>query len=122
MDALELQRLADRHAAALPEVTVEHRTNPNWETYKVRGKVFMLMTDMPGHPVVTVKVDPDEGVVLREQFTEITAGYHTDKTHWVTATGGPEIDEALVSRLVVGSYQLVVDKLPKMARPVYGTS
>jgi predicted DNA-binding protein (MmcQ/YjbR family) len=86
--------------------------------YKVGGKVFMLMTDMPGHPVVIVKADPDDAVGLREQYAEITVGYHMDKKHWITAASGPGLDEDLVKELVADSYRLVVDKLPKSARPV----
>ncbi|WP_022883721.1 MmcQ/YjbR family DNA-binding protein [Glaciibacter superstes] len=117
MDARELQKVANDFATELPDVTFEHRVSPNWETYKVHGKVFMLMTDMPGHPVVIMKADPDEALALREQYEEITVGYHTDKKHWITAASGPNLDEDLVKKLVTDSYQLVVAKLPKSARP-----
>lgn len=60
MDEQELQQVANDAATSLPGVILEHRVNPNWETYKVGGKVFLLMTDMPGHAVVTVKADPEE--------------------------------------------------------------
>jgi predicted DNA-binding protein (MmcQ/YjbR family) len=119
MDGTQLQKLANEYATGLPEVTIEHRVNPNWETYKVGGRVFLLMTDMPGHQVVTVKADPDEAVALREQYKEITGGYHMDKRHWITAAGGPGLDESLVQHLVIDSYQLVVDKLPISRRPVH---
>jgi predicted DNA-binding protein (MmcQ/YjbR family) len=113
MDEQELQQVAHDTATSLPGVTLEHRVNPNWETYKVGGKVFLLMTDMPGHAIVTVKADPEEAVVLRGQFAEITAGYHTDKRHWVSAAAGPGIDEALVRRLVRDSHGLVVGTTPR---------
>lgn len=118
MDGQELQTVVNEHASGLAEVTVEHRVSPNWETYKVGGKVFMLMTDMPGHPVVIVKADPEEALVLREQYAEITGGYHMDKKHWITAAGGPGLERDLVKALVTDSYQLVVEKLPRSARPV----
>ncbi|MBT2566361.1 MmcQ/YjbR family DNA-binding protein [Arthrobacter sp. ISL-85] len=117
MDGKELQATADEHASGLPEVTVEHRVGPNWDTYKVSGKVFMLMTDMPGHPVVVVKADPEEAVLLRAQYEEISTGYHMDKKHWITAAGGPGIDRDLVKGLITDSYQLVVEKLPRSERP-----
>lgn len=117
MNEQELQQVANDAAIGLPGVTFEHRENPNWETYKVGGKVFLLMTDLPGHPVVTVKADPDEALVLREQYEEITPGYHTDKRHWVSAGAGPGIDETLVRGLVNDSYGLVVNKLPQSTRP-----
>ncbi|MEU6206825.1 MmcQ/YjbR family DNA-binding protein [Micromonospora musae] len=118
MDGQELQKVANEYATELPDVTFEHRDGPNWELYKVGGKVFMLMTDMPGHPVVILKADPDEAVGLRAQYAEITTGYHMDKKHWITAAGGSSLDENLVKELVTDSYRLVVDKLPRSKRPV----
>jgi predicted DNA-binding protein (MmcQ/YjbR family) len=117
MNGQQLQGLADRYATALPEATVEHRSNPSWDTYKVSGRVFLLMTDMPGHPIVTVKADPDDALALRDQHSEITAGYHMNKKHWITAAGGPGLDEHLVRELVTDSYQLIVAKLPQSQRP-----
>ena len=46
--------------------------DPSWDLYKVRGKVFMLMTDLPGRPVVILNADPDSAVALREQYADIT--------------------------------------------------
>jgi predicted DNA-binding protein (MmcQ/YjbR family) len=125
MNGQQLQGLADRYATALPEATVEHRSNPSWDTYKVSGRVFLLMTDMPGHPIVTVKADPDDALALRDQHSEITAGYHMNKKHWITLESGEGVGKELVRELVTDSYRLVVAHLPKAERPVdphtYGT-
>jgi predicted DNA-binding protein (MmcQ/YjbR family) len=118
MDGQELQKVANKYATELPDIAFEHRVNPNWETYKVHGKVFMLMTDMPGHAVVILKADPDDATALRERYEEITPGYHMDKKHWITAAGGPALDNDLVRGLVTDSYRLVVANLPKSERPV----
>ena len=118
MDGQDLQQVAGDYAVGLPGVGVEHRSNPNWDLYKVGGKVFMLMTDLPGRPVVIVKADPNDAAALREQYAEITPGYHMNKTHWITAEGGTSIDEKLVEELVSNSYRLVAGRLPKSARPV----
>ncbi|MEU1533905.1 MmcQ/YjbR family DNA-binding protein [Streptomyces fagopyri] len=118
MDGQELQKLAGDRAVELPGAGLEHRVGPDWDLFKVRNKVFMLMTDMPGHPVVILKADPDDAAVLRERHTDITAGYHMDKRHWITLEGGGAIDERLVEELVIDSYRLVVGGLPKSERPV----
>jgi predicted DNA-binding protein (MmcQ/YjbR family) len=118
MDGQELQKVANKYATELPDITFEHRVNPNWETYKVHGKVFMLMTDMPGYPVVILKADPDDAIALREHYEEITVGYHMDKKHWITAAGGPELDDDFIGGLVTDSYHLVVANLPVSERPV----
>jgi predicted DNA-binding protein (MmcQ/YjbR family) len=107
LDTPELQRIADDVAVHLPGADVEHRLDPDWDLYKVRGKVFMLMTDLPGRPVVILKADPDKAVVLRTQYADITPGYHMNKRHWITVEGGGTVDEKLVTQLVTDSYELV---------------
>jgi predicted DNA-binding protein (MmcQ/YjbR family) len=117
LDGTELQKIAGDSAAALPGVDVAHRVGPDWAVYKVRGKVFMLMTDMPGRPVVILKADPDDAAALRERHADITPGYHMNKKHWITAEGGGAIDEKLMQELVIDSYRLVVGGLPASERP-----
>jgi predicted DNA-binding protein (MmcQ/YjbR family) len=118
LDGQELQKIAGDWAVELPGIDLEHRFGPNWDVYKVRGKVFMLMTDMPGRPVVILKADPDDATALRERHSDITPGYHMNKRHWITVDGGGTIDETFVKELVTDSYRLVVGGLPKSARPV----
>jgi predicted DNA-binding protein (MmcQ/YjbR family) len=117
LDARALQKIAGDCTVDLPSTDLEHRLDPDWDLYKVRGKVFMLMTDLPGHPVVILKADPDNAAALREQYADITPGYHMNKTHWITVEGGGTVDEKLVKELVIGSYRLVVSGLPRSERP-----
>ncbi|MET9880484.1 MmcQ/YjbR family DNA-binding protein [Actinacidiphila glaucinigra] len=118
MDGLELQKIARDHTAELPGTDQEQRFDPDWELHKVGGKVFMLMTDMPGRPVLILKADPDDATALREQHAGITPGYHMNKRHWITVEGGDTIDDKLVKELVTDSYRLVVWGLPKSKQPV----
>ncbi|WP_435228030.1 MmcQ/YjbR family DNA-binding protein [Streptomyces sp. Tue6028] len=118
MDGQELQKIAGACTAELPRADLEHRLGSDWHRYKVAGKVFMLMTDMPGHPVVILKADPDDAAALRERHADITPGYHMNKRHWITVEGGGTVDEELVKELVIDSYRLVVSGLPTSEQPV----
>ncbi|GAB3001085.1 MmcQ/YjbR family DNA-binding protein [Streptomyces pseudoechinosporeus] len=118
MDGETLQKTGADCAEGLPGAGLEHPFGPEWEVYKVRDKVFMLMTDVPGHPVVILKADPDDAAALREQYADITPGYHMNKKHWITLEGGNTLDEKLVRELVTDSYRLVVGRLPKSQQPV----
>ncbi|MCW8380677.1 MmcQ/YjbR family DNA-binding protein [Streptomyces justiciae] len=125
MDGPTLHKTAADCAEELPGAQLEHPFGPDWEVFKVRGKVFMLMTDVPGRPVVILKADPGEALALREHNSHITPGYHMNKKHWITLEGGDGIGKELVRELVTDSYLLVVDRLPKAQQPVdphtYGT-
>jgi predicted DNA-binding protein (MmcQ/YjbR family) len=46
--------------------------------------VFMLMTEVPGRPVVILKAEPGEARALRENNSHITPGYRMNKKHWIT--------------------------------------
>jgi predicted DNA-binding protein (MmcQ/YjbR family) len=118
MDGKTLQETARERAESLPAGTLEHPFGPDWEVFKVHGKVFMLMTEVPGRPVVILKSDPSDAEALRAAHADITPGYHMNKKHWITLSPGNSIDDNLVEDLVTDSYRLVVDTLPKSRRPV----
>ena len=118
MNGTTLQKTAADCAEQLPASALEHPFGPDWDVFKVRGKVFLLMTEVPGRPIVILKSDPAEARALREENADITAGYHMNKKHWITLEGGHAIDTKLVKELVTESYLLVVDHLPKSQQPV----
>jgi predicted DNA-binding protein (MmcQ/YjbR family) len=118
MNGPALHKTAADCAEELPGAQLEHPFGDDWEVFKVRGKVFMLMTEVPGRPVVILKADPGEAHALRQQNSNITPGYHMNKKHWITLEGGEAIDEELVQELVTESYRLVVGQLPKSQQPV----
>jgi predicted DNA-binding protein (MmcQ/YjbR family) len=118
MNGSTLQKTAAGCAEELPGARLEHPFGPDWEVFKVRGKVFMLMTEVPGRPVVILKADPGEALALRERNSHTTPGYHMNKKHWITLEAGEDVDETLVEELVTDSYLLVVAGLPKAEQPV----
>lgn len=118
MNGTTLHKTAADCAEKLPGAQLEHPFGDDWEVFKVRGKVFMLMTAVPGRPVVILKSDPGEALALRKHNSHITPGYHTNKKHWITLEAGEGVDKELVKELVTDSYRLVVAYLPKAKQPV----
>lgn len=118
MNGSTLQKTAADRAEELPGAQLEHPFGPDWEVFKVRGKVFMLMTEVPGRPVVILKADPGEAIALRERNSHITPGYHMNKKHWITLEEGEGVDDELVEELVTDSYLLVVARLSRAEQPV----
>jgi predicted DNA-binding protein (MmcQ/YjbR family) len=118
MNGVELLEIAMQTAALLPAATREHPFGPEWEVFKVGGKVFLLATEMPGEPVVTMKCEPEHSTALQQRYAEIVPGYHMNKRHWLTVRAGNAVTPALVDDLVRNSYELVIDGLPRAKRPV----
>ncbi|WP_425860918.1 MmcQ/YjbR family DNA-binding protein [Arthrobacter sp. TWP1-1] len=113
-----LQQHARDRVDELPDAELGFPFGPDWEVFKVRGKVFMLITDITGDPIVIVKADPEDSKTLRENHEDITPGYHMNKQHWITLHPGGELQKGLVDDLVTESYLLVVEKLARAKRPV----
>ncbi|WP_318241939.1 MmcQ/YjbR family DNA-binding protein [Arthrobacter gallicola] len=126
MEGPELQDAAREAAEELPGSVMGHPFGPEYEVFKVRGKVFMLLTDVPGEPVVVLKSDPEESQALRQLHRDITPGYHMNKKHWITLKpvvaqdkgSGETLDKSMVRELVMESYRLVAAGLPRAERPV----
>ncbi|KJY84689.1 hypothetical protein TW81_03960 [Vibrio galatheae] len=89
---------------------------PDALVYKVKGKMFAILSKREGREYVTVKIIPEDGEVLTSQFVDITPGYHTNKRHWVTIYYPGDVEDGLVQDLCERSYQLVAKKLSKAAR------
>ena len=117
MNGDKLLDAAEETASQLRSTAHEYPFGPDWDVFKVGGKVFLLTTQVPGRAVATLKCDPIEAVDLCKEHDEITPGYHMNKRHWISVWPGDSVDENLVRELVRNSYQLVVETLPESARP-----
>lgn len=119
MDGQTIQQYAADRTQELPGAYLDHPFGPDWDVYKVRGKVFMLQTDITGEAIVVLKSAPADSVALREAYTDITPGYHMNKRHWITLNPGGTLDKQLIEDLVTESYLLVIEKnLPRAEQPV----
>ncbi|MEJ0056056.1 MAG: MmcQ/YjbR family DNA-binding protein [Bacteroidota bacterium] len=93
-------------------VTEEFPFDSNTLVFKVMGKMFAL-TDVELFGGINLKVDPEEGAELRDQYSFIQAAYHMNKKHWITVVMENGVPDKLVKRLIDNSYDLVVEKLTK---------
>src|SRR5690606_18361839 len=91
---------------------------PEHEVVKVVGKVFLLATELRGTPIVTLKSDPRDAEVLRENVPAISPGYHMNKRHWITAEAGEGLDEQLQLDVVTDPDRLLVAALQRRRRAI----
>jgi len=118
MNGEELQEHARARVQELPGADLEHPFGAGWDVYKVRNKVFMLLTDVTGQPIVILKTNPEDSKALQEQHADITPGYHMNKKHWITLHPSGDLQKQMIDDLVTESYLLVVENLPHAKRPV----
>jgi len=84
--------------------------------FKVMGKMFALTGLKSESFTVNLKCDPARAIELREEHSEIIAGYHMSKKHWNTVEFETGLNDDFLQELVDHSYDLVVQKMPKKLR------
>ncbi|EHP3776143.1 MmcQ/YjbR family DNA-binding protein [Salmonella enterica] len=86
---------------------------PQYDVFKVGGKIFMLFTEHHCRPVVNLKSAPQKSLVNQQIYPSIAPGYHMNKKHWISVYAGEDITVSLLNDLINDSWNLVVDGLPK---------
>lgn len=113
----QLQPLARRLATELPGVSHGRPFVEKLDVYKVVNKVFLIITDDPGEPIITVKAEPGQIDTLCEQYENVTPGRYLDKHHWVSVEGGKGVTRELVEELIKQSYRLALKTVPQRLKP-----
>jgi len=108
-----------------PEAVEDFPFGPDVAVFKVKGKMFALLSTRAGVGSVNLKCDPDEAQALRDIFTGVLPGYHMNKKHWNTVLLDGSVPDHEIERMMDRSYGLVVKGLRKVERAAlelaYGT-
>lgn len=118
MDGSGIYTVARQRAEEMLGSQAQHPFGPDWEVFKVRGKVFLLLTAVTGQQQMIIKTEPEDGQALQQQYPFIAPGYHMNKRHWVSVYPHAELQQQLIEELVTDSYRLVVEELPRGQRPI----
>ena len=81
---------------------MRHRTNK---------KTFAMIYERHGKLCVNLKCEPLEADLLRQLFTDVTPGYHMNKTHWNTVTINGDVPDGELQRMIAHSYDLIKPKV-----------
>jgi predicted DNA-binding protein (MmcQ/YjbR family) len=107
LSGAQIHQSARDAAGTLGGVTTGRPFTPHLEVWKVRDKVFMIVTeDDPNLEIITVKADPHHADALRRDHESISAGHYLDKQHWISVGPGKGVTRQLIEDLVHGSYDL----------------
>ncbi len=80
--------------------------------FTIKDKLFCL-TDIDNFEFINLKCDPEIALELREQYQEVTSGYHMNKKHWNSVNMKGTLSNELIKHWILNSYNLVIAGLPK---------
>lgn len=98
-----------------PGVAKDLKAEWNWIRYMIGGKMFAAVClDSSGKPYyITLKLEPLEGDLLRQQYEDIIPGYYCNKVHWNSIKSDGAMPDELLKELLDKSYQLVLGGFSK---------
>ena len=84
--------------------------------FKVMGRMFLFTSLDAPELRANVKCNPDLALELRDKYSEVTPGFHSNKKYWNTIHITPSLKDDLVREWVLHSYLEVVKKLNRTQR------
>ena len=103
MDIVEFREFC----LSLPDVEETLPFDDTTLVYKVGGRMFaMISLERPDH--FAVKCDPERAIILRDRYTQVTAGWHLNKRHWNDVRFEGRLGDEALRGEIRHSYMLVV--------------
>lgn len=99
-----------------PEAELDYPFGPDVAVFKVKQKLFALLTVRNQIEQVNLKCDPDRAQALRDLFEAVIPGYHMNKKHWNTVLLNHEVPPGEISAMIDHSYGLIVKGLKRVDR------
>lgn len=114
----QIDKLIEARCLAQKGTQQDYREEWHAWRYLVGGKMYAMRGgDKEGHPILTLKLPPEQGYALREQYAGvIVPGYYMNKEHWnsIYLLGGVPGD--IFGKLIETAYQTVLRSLSKKAQ------
>ena len=81
---------------------------PETLVFKVKGKIFLLVSLEKQPLQFNVKCEPERAIELREKFASVLPGYHMNKKLWNTVIVDGTIPIHDLQQFIDDSYKLVL--------------
>lgn len=95
------------YAIAKPDAEEGFPFGESTLVFKVKGKIFLLLS-LEAEPLqFNAKCDPERAMELREQYEAVLPGYHMNKKHWNTIIVDGTLSNKQLRELIDHSYELV---------------
>ena len=107
----------DQYCLSKPGTVKDFKEEWNATRYMLSGKMFaMLGGDKNSTPIITLKLNPDDGHALRERYDDIIPGYYMNKEHWNSVYLEGSVPDDVMRGMIDASHTLILESLPKKSR------
>lgn len=105
----------DSYLLSKKGVTKDFKEEWLWERYMIDNKLFCALCYDEGGKVIyiTLKLDPDTGLHMRDLYDEIIPGYYMNKVHWNSIIPNGNVPDDVVKELLDQAYGLILGSLSK---------
>lgn len=95
----------------------DYKLEWNATRYMIRGKMFAMQGgDKYGKPIITVKLEPLFGELLRKQYKDIVPGYYMNKEHWNSLYLDGDVPDAVLGDMLDKAYAILLASFSKKAQ------
>lgn len=100
-------KTVEKYVLSLPDAKLDYPFGEDVAVYKVKDKMFALISEKSDPLRISLKCDPQLAVVLREKYESVMPGYHLNKKHWNTIVLSGQLDFEEIKGLIRHSFDLV---------------
>ena len=97
----------EEYLLSMPNAKLDYPFGESVAVYKVKDKMFALVTEKKLPVQISLKSDPVLAETLREKYDTVMPGYHLNKKHWNTIVLTGELSWEEIQDLIRHSYALV---------------
>lgn len=101
-------KTVEEYILSMPNAKLDYPFGEGVAVYKVKSKMFALISEGKQPVRVSLKCDPALSVILREKYESVMPGYHLNKKHWNTIILSGQLEWEEIKGFIRHSYNLVV--------------
>ena len=100
-------KTVEKYILSMPNAKLDYPFGEGVAVYKIKDKMFALISEKSKPLQVSLKCDPQLAEILRQKYETVMPGYHLNKKHWNTVILSGQLPWEEVQGLIRHSYDLV---------------
>lgn len=104
----------DKYCLSKQGVTKDFKMEWEATRFLIQTKMFVMIGyNKEKKEIISLKLNPEYGLLLRSEYQDIKPGYYLNKDHWNSINMNGNVPDDLLKELIDQSYQLVFNSFSK---------